>query len=63
MDKIRDVLSSILESAVRYELLVKNPVEGVRLAKPSPRLRWVEGQAFESLYYPVTVPCFAEADL
>jgi integrase len=34
MDKIRDVLSSILQSAVRYELLVKNPVEGVRLPKP-----------------------------
>src|SRR5204862_6501186 len=34
MDKIRDVLSSILASAVRYELLVKNPVEGIRLPKP-----------------------------
>jgi ATP-dependent helicase/nuclease subunit A len=30
-DKIRDVLSSILRSAVGYGLLVKNPVEGVRL--------------------------------
>ena len=30
-DKIRDVLSSILGSAVSYGLLVKNPVEGVRL--------------------------------
>ena len=34
MDKIRDVLSSIMESAKRYELLVKNPVEGIRLPKP-----------------------------
>ena len=34
MDKICDVLSGIMESAVRYELLVKNPVEGVRLPKP-----------------------------
>lgn len=34
MDKIRDVLSSIMDSAVRYELLVKNPVEGIRLPKP-----------------------------
>ncbi len=34
MDKIRDVLSGILGSAVRYELLVKNPAEGVRLPKP-----------------------------
>ena len=30
-DKIRDVLSSILRSAVEYGALVKNPVEGVRL--------------------------------
>jgi integrase len=30
-DKIRDVLSSILGSAVQYGLLVKNPVEGVRM--------------------------------
>jgi integrase len=31
-DKIRDVVSSILQSAVTYGLLVKNPVEAVRLA-------------------------------
>jgi integrase len=30
-DKIRDVLSSIMGSAVRYGYLVKNPVEGIRL--------------------------------
>ena len=36
MDKVRDVLSSILQSAVKYELLVKNPVEGIRL--PIPKL-------------------------
>jgi integrase len=30
-DKIKDVLSSVLASAVRYQLLVKNPMEGVRL--------------------------------
>jgi integrase len=30
-DKIRDVMSSILGSAVRYQLLVKNPMEGVQL--------------------------------
>lgn len=30
-DKIRDVLSSILGSAVRFEFLVRNPVEGLRL--------------------------------
>jgi hypothetical protein len=33
-DKVRDVLSSMLGSAVRYGLLVKNPVEGVRLPPP-----------------------------
>ncbi len=32
VDKIRDVMSSILGSAVKYGFLVKNPVEGVRLA-------------------------------
>ncbi|HTM42490.1 MAG TPA: site-specific integrase [Terriglobales bacterium] len=30
-DKIKDVLASILGSAVQYGLLVRNPVEGVRL--------------------------------
>ena len=30
-DKIKDVLSAILGSAVQYGLLVKNPVEGIRL--------------------------------
>jgi integrase len=30
-DKIRDVLSSVMGSAVQYGLLIKNPVEGVRL--------------------------------
>jgi integrase len=30
-DKIKDVLSAILSSAVQYGLLVKNPVEGIRL--------------------------------
>ena len=30
-DKIRDVMSSILASAVRYQLLVRNPMEGVQL--------------------------------
>jgi integrase len=31
-DKVRDVMSSILASAVTYGFLVKNPVDGVRLA-------------------------------
>jgi integrase len=34
-DKIRDVLSSVLGSAVRYHLLIRNPMEGVQLPKDS----------------------------
>lgn len=34
IDKIRDVLSGIMNSAIRHQLLVKNPVEGVRLPHP-----------------------------
>jgi integrase len=33
IDKIRDVLSGILSAAVRYELLVRNPAEGLRLPR------------------------------
>jgi peptide-methionine (R)-S-oxide reductase len=33
-DKIRDVLSSVLRSAVQFSLLVKNPVEGLKLPPP-----------------------------
>jgi integrase len=33
-DKIRDVLSSILGSAVKFGHLVKNPVDGLRLPPP-----------------------------
>ena len=33
-DKIRDVLSSILGSAMKFGFLVKNPVEGLRLPPP-----------------------------
>jgi len=32
-DKIRDVLASILNSAVTYQLLVRNPLDGVRLPR------------------------------
>jgi integrase len=34
-DKIRDVLSSVLGSAVQFNLLVKNPVEGLKLPPPT----------------------------
>ena len=30
-DKLRDVLSDVLGSAVRYQLLIKNPVDGIML--------------------------------
>ena len=33
-DKIRDVLSSILASALKYNYLVRNPVEGVIPPRP-----------------------------
>ena len=33
IDKIRDVLSGILAAAVRYELLVRNPAEGLKLPR------------------------------
>jgi integrase len=40
-DKIRDVLASIMNSAVRYQFIVKNPTEGVRLppAKSGKRIK------------------------
>jgi integrase len=33
-DKIRDVLSSVMSSAVEYKLVLTNPVEGVKLPAP-----------------------------
>ena len=58
MDKIRDVLSSILESAVRYEL-VKNPVEGIRLPKPKTGKRtkpFITPEQFEALLNLIVEP-------
>lgn len=52
IDKIRDVLSSICESAIRYECLVKNPAAGVRLPKPKQGKRskpYITPQAFAVL--------------
>lgn len=34
LDKVRDVLSGIMESARHYGLLLQNPVAGIRLPKP-----------------------------
>ena len=59
IDKIRDVLASILTSAIRYGLLVKNPAEGVRL----PRARrgktskpWITQKQFSDLVEFISEP-------
>ncbi len=51
-DKVRDVLSSILGSAVAYGLLVKNPAAGVRLPRPAranSRKPWINQQQLAAL--------------
>ena len=51
-DKIRDVLSSVLGSAVRFGLLVKNPVEGLKLPPPKKGRRskpYIMPQLFQAL--------------
>jgi integrase len=59
-DKIKDVLSSVLGSALQYGLLVKNPVEGVRL--PPERLGrrrskpYLTPQQFEELVTQIVEP-------
>jgi len=58
-DKIRDVLSSILGSAVKYGYLVKNPVEGVRLAPPKRGKRnkpYITPEQFQALLALVAEP-------
>jgi integrase len=58
-DKVRDVLSSILGSAVRYGLLVKNPVIGVGLpaAKRGTRRKpYITRESFELLVKFVVEP-------
>ena len=59
VDKIRDVLSSVLGSAVRYTLLVKNPAEGIRLPrkKRGKKIKpWVTRTQFESLIQLIPEP-------
>ena len=51
-DKVRDVLSSILGSAVEYGLLVKNPVVGIHLPRPVRGIRhkpWLSREQFSVL--------------
>jgi integrase len=58
-DKIRDVMSSILSSAVTYGILVKNPMEGVRLApgKRGNRIKpYIDPLKFESLLVLIPEP-------
>jgi integrase len=58
-DKIRDVLSSILGSAKKYELLVRNPVEGLKLPKATSGKRskpYVTPQQFNELVERVPEP-------
>ena len=59
LDKIRDVLSSVLGSAVRYGLLIKNPVEGVRLPRPKRGKKnkpWITRPQFQTLIELMTEP-------
>jgi integrase len=59
-DKIRDVLSSVLRSAVEFGLLVRNPVEGVRLpAERAGKRRskpYVTPQQFDELLLRIPEP-------
>ncbi len=52
-DKIRDVMASVLGSAVKYQLLVKNPMEGVRVPRKNIGKRVVKphitSEEFESI--------------
>jgi integrase len=59
-DKIKDVLSSILGSAVQFELLAKNPVESIRLpAQRTGRKRskpYITPQQFDELVARIPEP-------
>ena len=59
-DKIKDVLSSILGSAVQFDLLAKNPVESIRLpAQRTGRKRskpYITPQQFEELVARIPEP-------
>ena len=50
--KIREALSSILHAAVKYEFLVKNPIESVKLPRPKEGRRskpWLTPEQFQAL--------------
>lgn len=59
LDKIRDVLASVMTSAIRYGLLVKNPVDGVRLprAKRGKKTKpWITQEQFYALIKEIPEP-------
>ena len=59
LDKNRDVLSSVLGSAVRYGLLISNPVEGVRLPRPKRGKKnkpWITRAQFQRLIELIAEP-------
>lgn len=52
IDKVRDVLSGIMNAAIRHQLILKNPVEGVRLPHPRRGRRmkpWITPEQFSSM--------------
>jgi integrase len=58
-DKIKDVLSSIMRSAVEYGFLVKNPVAGLRLPPPKRGKRskpYIKPQQFTALVNSIQEP-------
>ena len=58
-DKIRDVMSSVLTSAVTYGILIKNPMEGVRLtpARRGNRVKpYIDPMKFSSLLFLIPEP-------
>jgi len=58
-DKIRDVLSSILGSAVKYGYPVQNPVAGVRLVPPKTGRRnkpYIAPEQFQALLALIAEP-------
>jgi len=59
IDKIRDVLSAILQSAVKYQVLIKNPMEQVTLPRRKQARRtkpYVTPRQFESLIRHIPEP-------
>ena len=57
--KIKDVLSSVLGSAVRFQMLVRNPVDGIQIPLPRTGKRakpHITPEQFEQLVNPMAEP-------